>query len=150
MDLDDHVIHLLFSANRWEDSGAIVAALNAGCHVILDRYAFSGVAFSAAKGMDVEWCRSPDRGLPSPDVVFLLRAPLSDLTGRTAFGAERYETIEFLQKVDHMFLALQDSTFRIIDATRPIDDIHDEVLQCFVHTHSSQNPSGKPISGLWQ
>uniref|UniRef100_T1IR59 Uncharacterized protein n=1 Tax=Strigamia maritima TaxID=126957 RepID=T1IR59_STRMM len=30
----------------------------------MDRYAFSGVAFSAAKdGMDIKWCKQPDEGL---------------------------------------------------------------------------------------
>jgi thymidylate kinase len=38
-----------------------------GCHVIVDRYAFSGVAFSAAKdGLSLEWCKQPDSGLPRP------------------------------------------------------------------------------------
>jgi len=33
----------------------------------VDRYAFSGVAFSAAKdGLSLEWCKQPDRGLPRP------------------------------------------------------------------------------------
>ena len=42
-------------------------ALDAGQHVLIDRYAYSGVAFSAAKaGMDLDWCRGPDRGLPKP------------------------------------------------------------------------------------
>ena len=65
--LDDHVIHLLFSTNRWEKAAEIKNALTAGQNVIIDRYAFSGVAFSAAKdGMSFEWCQQPDRGLPKP------------------------------------------------------------------------------------
>ena len=48
-ELDDHAVHLLFSANRWELEQKIVSTLKAGNHVIIDRYAYSGVAFSAAK-----------------------------------------------------------------------------------------------------
>ena len=48
-ELDDHAVHLLFSANRWELEQEIMTTLKAGTHVIIDRYAYSGVAFSAAK-----------------------------------------------------------------------------------------------------
>jgi dTMP kinase len=68
--LDDKKIHLLFSNNRWEKDKEIQAAMVAGQTVIVDRYAFSGVAFSAAKeGMSMEWCREPDRGLPKPGII---------------------------------------------------------------------------------
>ena len=47
--LDDHAIHLLFSANRWELANDINETLKSGTSIIIDRYAFSGVAYSAAK-----------------------------------------------------------------------------------------------------
>ena len=48
-ELDDHAVHLLFSANRWELEQEILKTLQEGTNVIIDRYAYSGVAFSAAK-----------------------------------------------------------------------------------------------------
>ena len=48
-ELDDHAVHLLFSANRWELEQEILNTLEEGTNVIIDRYAYSGVAFSAAK-----------------------------------------------------------------------------------------------------
>ena len=47
--LDDHAIHLLFSANRWESASTIVEHLRNGTTVVCDRYVYSGVAFSASK-----------------------------------------------------------------------------------------------------
>ena len=44
---------------------------------MVDRYAFSGVAFTAAKGLDLEWCKNPDRGLPKPDLVLQLEPHLA-------------------------------------------------------------------------
>ena len=41
--LEDQVVHLLFSANRWERRLDLVKALEAGQHVIVDRYVFSEV-----------------------------------------------------------------------------------------------------------
>ena len=37
--VDERVMHLLYSANRWEKMDDIRAKLDAGTHVILDRYA---------------------------------------------------------------------------------------------------------------
>ena len=37
-ELDDHVIHLLFSANRWELQKDMKKALEAGQNIIVDRY----------------------------------------------------------------------------------------------------------------
>jgi len=95
--VDDRAIHLLFSANRWEAIPSILETLHQGKHIICDRYAYSGVAFTSAKiesdmdpatatalramgptgneegiGFDLEWCMAPDRGLPAPDCVIFL------------------------------------------------------------------------------
>ncbi|PSN47027.1 Stomatin-like protein 2 [Blattella germanica] len=48
-DIPDHTVHLLFSANRWELEPRMRELLNKGVTLIVDRYAFSGVAFSATK-----------------------------------------------------------------------------------------------------
>jgi dTMP kinase len=45
----DEAIHLLFAANRWEMKEQILKDLKEGTTLICDRYAFSGVAYSAAK-----------------------------------------------------------------------------------------------------
>ena len=40
----------------------MLAALSAGQTLVLDRYAYSGAAFTAAKGipgLDLEWCKVP-------------------------------------------------------------------------------------------
>eukprot|EP00692_Jakoba_bahamiensis_P001996 EC685767.1.p3 GENE.EC685767.1~~EC685767.1.p3 ORF type:complete len:141 (+),score=67.01 EC685767.1:79-501(+) len=54
--LGDRAVHLLFSANRWEKRARLLELLDAGTHVVCDRYAFSGVAFSSAKGLPLSWC----------------------------------------------------------------------------------------------
>lgn len=88
--LDDHTIHLLFSSNRWEKLSEMKSALDSGVHVVVDRYAFSGVAFSAAKdGMSLEWCKNPDRNLPRPDLVCFLDVSPEEAQKRGGFGQER-------------------------------------------------------------
>jgi dTMP kinase len=47
--------------------------LNSGCNLVIDRYAYSGTAYTAVKeGNDFEWCKKCDEGLPKPDIVFFL------------------------------------------------------------------------------
>jgi dTMP kinase len=50
--------------------------LEKGINIVCDRYAYSGVAFSAAKGIPVDWCKRCDAGLPKPDIIIYLRAPI--------------------------------------------------------------------------
>ncbi len=81
-DLDDRAVHLLFSANRWEAAPSLAQDIADGKTVICDRYAYSGVAFSSAKkeedrkcqgeDLSIDWCKSPDVGLPAPDTVIFL------------------------------------------------------------------------------
>uniref|UniRef100_A0A8C4Q8P2 dTMP kinase n=1 Tax=Eptatretus burgeri TaxID=7764 RepID=A0A8C4Q8P2_EPTBU len=49
LEMNDRTIHLLFSANRWEFVQQMHNDLAAGVTLVLDRYAFSGVAYSASK-----------------------------------------------------------------------------------------------------
>ncbi|CAI7925412.1 unnamed protein product [Closterium sp. NIES-54] len=48
------------------------ALIGEGTTLVVDRYSFSGIAFSAAKGLDVQWCKSTEVGLPAPDIVIYL------------------------------------------------------------------------------
>ena len=51
------------------------ALLKRGVHLIVDRYSYSGVAYSAAKGLphlSRQWCSSMEQGLLAPDAVFFL------------------------------------------------------------------------------
>jgi thymidylate kinase len=68
---------------------------------VCDRYAFSGVAFSAAKESidDLDWCKAPDAGLPAPDIVVFLEIPPDKAEARSGFGNERYEVSDMQVRV---------------------------------------------------
>ncbi|GMF15626.1 unnamed protein product [Phytophthora lilii] len=130
--MDDHAIHLLFSANRWEAAAKIERLLAAGQHIVMDRYSFSGVAFSAAKGgMSLDWCWAPEVGLPKPDAVVFLDVPVTQAATRADFGQERYETSAFQEKVYRNFHDIMERTspkWHVVDATGTIEQVHDKVL----------------------
>lgn len=130
--LDDHVIHLLFSTNRWEKASELEQILASGTHVLVDRYAFSGVAFSAAKpSMSMEWCRQPDRGLPKPDLVCFLDVSADEAAKRGGFGEERYEKADFQKRVRQNYHELIDQDYwKVIDTDgKSHDSVFAEIRQ---------------------
>lgn len=129
--MSDEVIHLLFSANRWELAPLIIAKLEAGTNVILDRYIASGIGFSAAKGLSIDWCKSPDIGLPLPDVTFFLDIDPAKGEQREGFGEERYEITEFQAKVRDLFYEILNGkewrNVQILEADRSMEVIAKEI-----------------------
>ncbi|CAH3163823.1 unnamed protein product [Porites lobata] len=147
-ELEDHAIHLLFSANRWEAVPKIKELIEKGTLVIMDRYAFSGVAFTAAKkGFDVKWCKNPDRGLPSPDVVFYLDISIKDAEMRGQFGEERYEKAEFQQRVADIYKQLRSDDWKVLDAMRDKNDIHMEIRSTLLEMEELCRDA--PLKNLW-
>lgn len=88
-EFNDETIHLLFTLNRWEAKSSMEKMLGDGITLIVDRYSYSGVAFSAAKGLDIEWCKAPEAGLLKPDLVLLLTMTAEAISERNGFGNER-------------------------------------------------------------
>lgn len=55
----------------------------------MDRYSYSGSAYSVAKGLDLDWCLAPEKDLLRPDAAFYLQAPIEKRIVCGDFGAER-------------------------------------------------------------
>lgn len=126
----DEAIHLMFAANRWERNEEIRKALKEGKTLIVDRYSYSGIAFSSAKGLSMSWCARPESGLPKPDGVFFLALPDGVAETRGEFGAERYEKKEFQKLVKAKFdvLMANDGHWERVDANKGIEEIQAELM----------------------
>lgn len=148
LELDDRVLHLLFSSNRWEKVKQIRDSIDCGETVIIDRYAFSGVAYSSAKGLDFEWCKQPDTGLPAPDCVIYLDLPFSHASKRGEFGAERYECESLQRAVAKQFTLLHDDTWCIVDANGTEDEVFGRVMQQ-VDRLMGKGTNSEVIPSLW-
>lgn len=68
----------------------IESKLSSGVSVVCDRYLYSGVAYSTAKGLDQQWCLQPEKGLLKPDIIVYLKAQPEELAKRAGYGEERY------------------------------------------------------------
>eukprot|EP01024_Parvocaulis_polyphysoides_P007305 TRINITY_DN12183_c0_g2_i1.p1 TRINITY_DN12183_c0_g2~~TRINITY_DN12183_c0_g2_i1.p1 ORF type:complete len:341 (+),score=28.78 TRINITY_DN12183_c0_g2_i1:93-1115(+) len=150
-ELDNKVVHLLFSSNRWEKRETMVSKILSGTTIVLDRYSYSGVAFSAAKNdaeLTMDWCKSPEVGLPSPDLVFFMQLPLDNQNSRKGFGEERYENNKFQKKVLDCFMELKDENWLIINAEKSVEDIHQQIIKETNQMIQVCN-EGKSLSLLW-
>ena len=101
IELDDHAAHLLFSANRWELMPQMKRDLEAGTTLVVDRYAFSGVAFTSAKVpffplCCVHVCACPVQCLHTHVHIHTISWPLPHLLG----FAEKGLDIEWCKQPD--------------------------------------------------
>ena len=98
-----------------------------GTTVICDRYAYSGVAFTASKGLDVEWCKNPDRGLPKPDAVLYLDLSIEAAMKRGGFGDEIYEKEDTQRTVKDLYETKlwDDSYWHRVSADTTPDNLHE-------------------------
>lgn len=93
------LIHLLFAANRWSLASKIRQDLQSGTTIILDRYSFSGVTYSMAKGLEKLWSCTTEVGLPKPDIVLFFDVNPEKTARRNGFGDEVMECSIFQKLV---------------------------------------------------
>ena len=125
----------------------------------MDRYAFSGVAFSAAKpGMDVAWCAAPDAGLPMPDVLLFMDLPADKAAARGGFGEERYEKPAFQAAVRGAFEALRcrmsgagvdAAWWRVVDAAGTVEEVAARVEDAVAAPLARAHAGEAPLRALW-
>lgn len=134
---DDHVIHLLFSANRWESAKEIEDHIKAGTTVVIDRYSYSGCVYSAAKEvdrMDLAWCRQPEVGLPRPDICLFLDISAGDAAKRGGYGNERYEKQDLQDRVRDLYERMRDhpdegEDIVRINAGKSIEEVEAQIVR---------------------
>jgi dTMP kinase len=138
-ELTPMMAHIMFTANRWESVSEIRDRLARNEIIILDRYIASGVAYSVAKGLNIDWCIRTQTGLPLPDVTICLYNIEDDLTAREKYGEERHDDSEFQQKVQDAYIHYAaegpEENVYLINANQSISSIQTEILRILaIHT----------------
>jgi dTMP kinase len=118
----------------------IVPALKAGFVVLTDRYVYTLIARALVRGIDPDWLREVYGFALKPDSIFYLRAGVDDLVTRVLqqgsfdywesgmdlhLGDDMYESfVEYQKRIMGRFdKMVEDYGFRVIDASRSIDEI---------------------------
>lgn len=129
-DLHPKAMHLIFSANRWEQLDNIKAYLDNGINVICDRYFYSGIAYSVGRyNLDLDWCCSTEEGLILPDIVFYFTASIDTMIQR-GFGSDAFESRESVNNINGVYLKMKSfDRWRIINGNKSVEDVVHQVLR---------------------
>lgn len=128
---------LYMAARSLLTEGVITPALERGAIVVSDRFLWSSVVYQGMVGglgrERVEAMGEVAVGETRPDVIFILDMDPARAMARIPPGRDRIEGrgLEFQTRIRESFLALaaQDPTARVIDAERPVQAIHAEILE---------------------
>lgn len=128
-DLDSRTEALLMAADRAQHAAEVIRpALDAGRHVVTDRYLYSSVAYQAhGRGLDPTWVRDLSlwaTGDLQPDLVVLIDVPVEVARSRVVDAAPdrvEQEQVEFHLAVRDGFLAqaaVEPDRWLVIDGDR--------------------------------
>lgn len=140
---------------------SIEKSLQSGETIICDRYAFSGLAFSASKIrpgsqsyplLDYEWCRVPDVGLPAPDITLFLDVSADVARKRGGYGEERYEKEDVQRRVRDVFVRISEHVqggggrWEVIDADETQEEVQEVVWKTVQELVAGVDA---PLEKLW-
>uniref|UniRef100_A0A915A549 Thymidylate kinase n=1 Tax=Parascaris univalens TaxID=6257 RepID=A0A915A549_PARUN len=132
VEMEPREAHLVFAANRQALVGTMRSKLQLGTHLIVDRYTYSGIAYTLAKGLDVdlEWAKMHDVGILKPDCVLYFDLLPDEARKRSGFGDERLEAYEYQCTVYKIMQTLgieNADIWKVIDASKSIDEVSTDV-----------------------
>jgi|FaiFalDrversion2_1042247.scaffolds.fasta_scaffold02529_2 dTMP kinase len=105
--LPPRVLHMLFSANRWEVHDKIEELVGNGVIMVMNRYTASNLAYGSAKGLPRSWLESLERGLRQPDLTVVIDIDAETSLQRKPLQRDLHEGDRvFLNKVRRLFLEL--------------------------------------------
>ncbi|MEE8383934.1 MAG: dTMP kinase [Nitrosopumilus sp.] len=127
------VIHCLLAANRWEKLNEILAAQEKNSVLIMNRYYHSNLIYGIANGMKQKWLENLDAGLPKADLVILLDVTQKESFNRQKTHRDKFEkNEEFLRKISKIYrIIAKKKHWKIIDASKSKQEIHEEILKTF-------------------
>ena len=112
------------------------SAIEEGVTVVIDRYYYSGIVYSAAKDradLSLKWARDPEIGLPRPDICFFLDIAPDAAAKRGGFGSEKYETSAIQKRVRELFYELMGTSdgldIQALDAARSIEEVGKDIMR---------------------
>ena len=99
----------------------------------MNRYYHSNLVYGIANGMRSKWLEGLDDGLPRADLVILLDISQKESFQRQKTNRDKFERDEeFLQQISKIYRKVaKKKRWKIIDAAKPKDEVHEEILKAF-------------------
>jgi len=126
---DNHTIHLLYAANKWELVAKMENQLRRGCILIANRYTPSNLAYGTAHGLPLNWLHSLETGLPKADRVIILNVPTDVSFKRKSRNRDVHEEdLAYLERVRRSYLRLGKAhRWAVIDGALPTTDVSSRI-----------------------
>jgi len=130
----------LFVQDRKEHLQEIILPnLNAGTHVVSDRYKLSTIVYQSVQGIDIKELIKMHSGLLIPDITFIIDVPVETAVERMKKDSRKEHKFEanaeFLNKLRQKYLEmpklLPEEKILIIDGTGSIDEVFEQVKRAF-------------------
>jgi dTMP kinase len=106
------------------------------------------------QGLDYEWCRTPDIGLPSPDLTIFLHLSPEAAAKRGDYGEERYETLTMQTRVRECFARIskemEGKGWTTIDASGRVDEVASSCSKAALDTLKTVKEGKAPVGKLFQ
>lgn len=100
VEMTPHTSSLVFAANLWDMQETLrKAKASADEFYVMDRYIWSCVVYSVARGMDRNTFERLLHSLPTPDITFYMDVSIERMMERGGYGEERFEKPEFQRAV---------------------------------------------------
>jgi len=157
----------LFYATDFADrlERQIVPALRAGFVMLTDRYVYSLIARAIVRGADPDWIKQVYSFSLKPDAVYYLRIEVPELVPRVLatggfdywesgmdlpMGEDLYESFVNYQRrvISELDTLAREYQFETLDATRPVDEISEDLETRVSRLLESRTPARDGTAGV--
>ncbi len=134
----EKLAHLFVSDRKNHIKELIIPSINKGIHVISDRYSFSTLSYQQAQGVELWKILEMHKGLPIPDIIFLVDLPPKIAMKRMAKDNKRKKehkfekNLEFIEKLRKNYLnltTLNNHNVVVIDGSKSINHIFEKQIK---------------------
>jgi dTMP kinase len=127
--LPPRVLHMLFSANRWEVHDRIEELVGKGVIMVMNRYTASNLAYGRAKGLPRSWLEGLERGLRQPDLTVVIDIDAETSFKRRPAQRDLHEGDRvFLSKVRRLFLEFaRQKGWVVVSGNQDKEAVHDRI-----------------------
>ena len=119
----------MYSLNRWENLESMRRLVADSDFVIVDRYIPSNLAYGMSRGLDLDWLKSLDKGLPEANLVLILDLPVPASFARKWTDRDVHErNSKFLLRVRRVYRLLAGKLgWKVVNAAAPPERVHTDV-----------------------
>ena len=125
---------LLFAADRIDHVERFIKPwLISKRIVVSDRYLESSIAYQSSQGLSERWVASINRRAVKPDMTIIMDIDPALSLKRKSTRPERFERVEFLQKVRARFLERAEKKhYEVGDAGMPLEEVHKNIVKAIL------------------